>query len=169
MATILVAYSENRVIGNKGDIPWRISEDFKHFKRTTVNQSCIMGRKTWDSLPDNFKPLPNRVNIVLSRKDVQLENENKTKDLFFESSLEEAIEFSSAAFPEKEIFIIGGAQIYQEALNKKLANRIIASEVKGVYEGDTFFPELQLEGMEIVKSMKVIEEFEQFRIVEYAL
>lgn len=170
MVTIIVAYDEARVIGNKGGIPWRITEDFKHFKRTTTGNPCIMGRKTWDSLPANYKPLPDRANIVVTRNSVQLENEWRTsKIVFFEESLEEAIDFANAAYPHKEVFILGGAQIYQQALEKKLVDRVLASEVKGVHEGDTFFPELPLDGMELVKSRKIIQEFDDFSIVEYAL
>jgi dihydrofolate reductase len=177
MITILVAYDENRVMGNKGGIPWRISEDFKHFKRTTVGKPCIMGRKTWDSLPENYKPLPDRPNIIVTRNAVSMENEwylkltasKNTAPTFFEDTIEEAIDFAMAACPNKEIFIIGGAQIYQHVLEKRLADRVVASEVKGVHEGDTFFPNLPLEGMELVKAHKILQEFDDFKIVEYVL
>lgn len=170
MVTIIVAYDEARVIGNKGGIPWRITEDFKHFKRTTLNCPCIMGRKTWDSLPPNYKPLPDRTNIIITRTAVQLENEwCRFKNVFFEESLEEAIDFAEATCPHKEVFIIGGAQIYQYAMDKKLVDRVLASEVKGVHEGDTFFPELSLDGIELVKSYKLLQEFDDFNIVEYVL
>lgn len=169
MVTIIVAYDEARVIGNKGGIPWRFTEDFKHFKRTTTGNPCIMGRKTWDSLPVNYKPLPDRPNIVVTRNSVQLENDCFSENVFFEESLEEAVDFAIVAYPYKEIFIIGGSQIYQQALEKKLVDRVLASEVKGVHEGDTFFPELPLDGMELVKSRKIIQEFDDFSIVEYAL
>lgn len=177
MITILVAYDENRVMGNKGGIPWRISEDFKHFKRTTVGKPCIMGRKTWDSLPENFKPLPDRPNIIVTRNAVSMENEwylkltasKNTAPTFFEDTIEEAIDFAMVACPNKEIFVIGGAQIYQHVLEKRLADRVVASEIKGVHEGDTFFPNLPLEGMELVKAHKILQEFDDFKIVEYVL
>lgn len=175
MITILVAYDETRVMGNNGGIPWRISEDFKHFKRMTVGNPCIMGRKTWDSLPK--KPLPDRPNIVVSNNSVMLESEwcyklkclKNTTPVFFEHTIEEAIDFASAAYPDKEIFIIGGAQIYKQAMDKKLVDRVVASEINGVHEGDTFFPNLPIEGMEIVKSYKIIQEFDDFKIVEYII
>jgi len=171
MVTIIVAYDDNHIIGNNGEIPWKISEDFKHFKRTTTGNPCIMGRKTWDSLPENYKPLPNRPNIIVSRKAAMLEKQNQwsLKDVYFESDLSEAIGFASETFPDKEIFIIGGEQIYRHALEQGLVNKVIASEIKGIHEGDTFFPELPLQGMEIVKSRNVIQQFEDFCIVEYIL
>lgn len=174
MITIIVAYDENRVMGNKGGIPWSISEDFKHFKRTTVRNPCIMGRKTWDSLPENYKPLPDRPNIIVTRNAVSMENEWHGRRMpisppFFENTIEEAIDFAIRGCPNKEIFIIGGAQIYQYVLDKQLADRVLASEIKGVHEGDTFFPELTLDGMELVKSHKILKEFDEFKIVEYIL
>lgn len=65
---IIVAYNDHRVIGNKGDIPWKIPADMKRFKELTNGGVVIMGRKTWDSLPPKFRPLPNRINIVLTRQ-----------------------------------------------------------------------------------------------------
>lgn len=162
MITILVAYDENRVIGNKGKIPWSISEDLKFFKKMTVGNSCVMGRKTWDSLPDNYKPLPDRESVVVSSNAVALENEWFAKgfcNVNFEDNLKDAISFT-----DKEIFIIGGEQIYKQSLDQKLVNRVLASEIKGTYEGDVFFPELQE-----IKSSKIIQEFDNFIIVEYIL
>ena len=151
-AKIVVAYDENRVIGNDGFIPWSIKEDLAHFKSVTIGGTVIMGRKTWDSLPDRFKPLPGRSNIVLTR------NENFDDDrCHFKSDLEEAINL----IPFGEVFIIGGAQIYQEALDQKLVDTIIASEVKGKHDGDTFFPEVHGWDFEVVK------EYEKFRVVKY--
>lgn len=177
MITILVAYDDSRVIGDKGGIPWKISEEFKHFKKTTVGNPVIMGRKTWDSLPENYKPLPDRPNIIVSRNADLLEKEwyarltakKNTALTFFEHTLEEAIDFASVSCPYKEIFIIGGGEIYKQAIDEKLADRVLASEIKGTHKGDTFFPELPLQGMELVKSRKVIQEFDEFCVVEYAL
>jgi dihydrofolate reductase len=177
MVTIIVAYDEARVIGNKGSIPWRISEDFKHFKKTTIGCPVIMGRKTWDSLPENFKPLPDRPNIIVTRNAILMENEwygrsessRNIQQTFFEDTIESAILFAKDACPNKEIFVIGGSQIYQYALENELVDRVLASEIKGVHEGDTFFPALPLYGMELVKSCKILQEFDEFKIVEYVL
>ena len=186
MITIIVAYDENRVIGNNGTIPWRIPEDFKHFKETTIGCPCIMGRRTWDSLPEMFKPLPKRPNIVVTTKTYEMSLEDTSgyksglqrdcvwcpfnqPSLTYVSSLERAIEFCKVSYPEKEIFIIGGSQIYNQALSNNLVDRILASEVKGTHDGDTFFPELPIQGMELAKSQSVIRELNDFRIVEYVL
>lgn len=160
MITLIVAYDENRLIGNGLEIPWKISEDFKHFKKTTTGNIVIMGRKTWDSLPKNYKPLPDRTNMVVSSKAVMLENEWHRDDLYFEDSLSDAIEFAKG-WINKEIFIIGGAQIYEQSL--PFADRILASEVKGKYVGDVYFPEFEY------KTRRVVEDFNDFSIVEYGL
>ena len=151
-ATIVVAYDEGRVIGNNGTIPWFIKEDLAHFKNVTMGSTVIMGRKTWDSLPDRFKPLPGRSNVVLTR------NENLDDDrCYFQTDLEEAIDLISFG----KVFIIGGAQIYQEAIDRNLVDTIIASEVKGKHDGDTFFPEIN--GW----SSETLQEYEKFKVVKY--
>jgi dihydrofolate reductase len=167
MVTIVVAYDENRVIGNQGGIPWHLPEDFKHFKRTTMGHSCIMGRKTWESIPSQFRPLPGRLNLVVTR-DFRSHTTPPQATLFL-PTLEEAISASKILHPKKELFIIGGAQLYRYAIEHKIADRVLASEVKGTHEGDTFFPELPMEGLELVKSSKVLEEYDQFNVVEYVL
>lgn len=171
MITLIVAYDENRLIGNGLEIPWKISEDFKHFKKTTAGNVVIMGRKTWDSLPKNYKPLPDRTNIVVSRNAIILEEEHwewlahysSRHDLYFEDNLFNAIGFAKRIVENnnKEIFVIGGAQIYEQSLS--FADRILASEVKGKYVGDVYFPEFEY------KTKKVIEDFNDFSVVEYGL
>ena len=171
MVTILVAYDENRVIGNKGQLPWHIPQDLANFKATTTGHVVIMGRKTWDSLPEKFKPLPNRVNVVITSTPEKFQ----CKGVAFEDSLEDAIDYAEAAFPHKDVFIIGGAQIYKYAIDNKLADRVIASEVHGCHEGDAFFPELPNQGVELVKSHKLLAKFDGFErtaafdLVEYVL
>src|SRR3989344_2476082 len=104
MITIIAAIAENGVIGNKGKIPWHFSEDFKHFKRTTENNVVVMGRKTYESLPEKFRPLPNRVNVVVSSSMAGQEGIEVAR------SYEEAIE--KAKKHNKEIFIIGGSSLF---------------------------------------------------------
>lgn len=165
MVTIIVAYDQNRVMGNKGVLPWRIPEEINHFKNMTIGNPCIMGRKTWQSLPKSFKPLPDRPNIIISKNDIVLQNSWRAfgnKNVHFESSVQDAIELSIVGYPYKEIFVIGGAQIYEYVLNQRLAHRILASEIKGNYEGDTFFPSIDVKG-------KIVKEFESFNVVEYKL
>lgn len=149
MISIIVAYDQERAIAKDGKIPWQLPEDMAHFKTTTKNSTVVMGRKTWESLPSRFRPLPGRCNIVLSRHGV-------FSGALATSSLEDAVQIGGP-----NVFIIGGGQIYREALERGLVDKVIASEVKGVYGGDVFFPELP--GW-IGKPKKM---FEQFTVVEY--
>lgn len=130
MINIIVAYDLDRKIGNQGKIPWKLPADQAFFKEQTLGHPIIMGRKTWESLP--VKPLKGRINIVISS--------NITKTITCKSP-EEAIE--KAKTFDEEIYIIGGAKIYEYTLENDLIDRIYASEIKEKYEGDTFFPSLK--------------------------
>jgi dihydrofolate reductase len=153
MKTIIIAaIAENRVIGKKGVLPWHIPEDFQHFKNTTRGHAIIMGRKTLESM--NNRPLPKRINIILSR------NPNYTAEgCVVKTSLQEAIQHAQEQGAEKA-FVIGGAAVYKEAL--AIADQMILSHVKGIYEGETLFPEWGNE-------WKVVEEkqHEQFTVKIY--
>ncbi len=120
----------NGVIGNKGALPWRIPEDLKRFKALTLGKPCIMGRKTWDSLPK--KPLPGRTNIVLTRDATFRE-----KGAEVAHSFEEALGIAARESPP-EIMVIGGEAIFVASL--PLAQRIELTEVMATPEGDTFMP-----------------------------
>lgn len=126
MVSVIVAVAENGVIGDKNTLLWHISEDLRNFKRVTSGHPVIMGRKTFDSLG---RPLPNRTNVVITRQNLEIEGCKVVH------SLEEALSLFS---PEEEVFVIGGAQIYAEAL--PLADRFYLTRVHHAYEGDTSFP-----------------------------
>jgi dihydrofolate reductase len=130
--SIIVAMSQNNVIGLNNKLPWHISADLKNFKKITLNHPVIMGRKTYDSIG---KPLKDRDNIVISR-----DNSLKIDDVEVVDSLEKAI-FKSAESPE--VFIIGGQQIYQIAL--PLATHMYVTKVNGNFKGDAYFPDYNLE------------------------
>lgn len=134
---IIVAVSENNVIGKDGDIPWHIPEDLKHFKEKTTENAVIMGRKTFESLPEDYKPLPERKNIVLTRSGL----ENKYEQVEEVESLEEA--YSEAEEFGEKAFIIGGASIYEQTLDQ--ADKLVLTRVHEEYNGDTFFPEINKE------------------------
>lgn len=134
MLTILVAMDENRVIGKDGKIPWHNSEDLKLFKKRTIGHAVIMGRKTWEGL--SKKPLPDRMNIVVSKSIIS------DKKLYISPTLEYAVALAEYNFPDNEIFIIGGGQIYGEAISKNMVDRILISKIPGEYDGNIFFPEL---------------------------
>ena len=126
--TLVLAMADNGVIGNKGGLPWRIPEDLRRFKEVTMGKPCIMGRKTWESLPR--KPLPGRTNIVVTR-DRNFHDEGAV----VVHSLEEAVSHTRDA---PEVAIIGGAELFKEAI--PLANRVDLTEVHAEIEGDTTMP-----------------------------
>ncbi len=124
---LVLAVARNGVIGKAGQVPWRVPEDLRHFRRSTVGHAVIMGRKTWDEVG---KPLPDRRNIVVSRKaNLRLEGAEVV------TSLAEAI--ALARTTDEEPRVIGGAEIYRLAL--PLATRVLLTEIQLEPEGDTFF------------------------------
>lgn len=138
--SLVVACADNNVIGIKNAMPWHIPEDFQHFKAVTLGKPCIMGRKTFESILAQLgKPLPGRVNIIVSRRNYQHAGALTCKDL------NEAIEQARKTGTE-EICIIGGAQIYEQAL--PLADKIHLTRVHQSPDGDAFFPVLGKEWVE---------------------
>jgi dihydrofolate reductase len=129
IVTLVVAIADNGVIGDHGKIPWRISDDMKHFKAVTIGKPCIMGRKTWDSLPR--KPLSGRTNIVVTR-----DSAFAAADAAIVYTMDEALAFAAAEQP-REIAIIGGEGIYNAALPR--ASRIYLTEVHRDFAGDARF------------------------------
>ncbi|MFT6866318.1 MAG: dihydrofolate reductase [Cyclobacteriaceae bacterium] len=131
--SMIAAMSTNRVIGKNNDLPWHLPDDFNFFKATTKGHYVLMGRKNFESLPPRFKPLPDRTNVVITRsKDYQAEKTHVVH------SLEEALD-KAKKNNEKEVFIIGGGEIYKLGLS--FANKIYLTEIEGVIQGDTYFPE----------------------------
>ena len=131
--SMIAAMSQNRVIGKNNDLPWHLPDDFSFFKTKTKGHFVLMGRKNYDSLPHKFKPLPQRTNVVITRKaDFSAEGTTTVH------SLEDAIDQARIA-GESEAFIIGGGQIYKLGLEH--ADRIYLTEIHGQVEGDTYFPE----------------------------
>ena len=135
---IIAAMDEENAIGKKGEIPWHYPEDLKHFKEKTTGHSVLMGRKTYLSLPEGFRPLPDRENIVLTRS-----NPNLDESVKMVNSLDEAYK----AVENEKVFIAGGASVYQQTLSD--ADRMILTRVPGNHDGDTFFPEWNEEDWEL--------------------
>jgi dihydrofolate reductase len=127
--SLVVAMSENKVIGRDGDLPWRLPNDLKHFKQVTMGKPIIMGRKTWESL--YVKPLPGRRNIVVTRNAGYEAERAETSD-----SLESALTLVAG---ESEVMVIGGAELFATALDT--ATRLHLTEVHAEIEGDTYFPD----------------------------
>lgn len=129
---IVAAVAKNRVIGKDNKLLWSIPEDMAHFKALTQGQTVVMGRKTWESLPPRFRPLPGRRNIVITRQGDFTAPGAETA-----SSLSAAIALAQSG---QTVFIIGGAEIYAQAM--ALADRLEITEVDLDPEGDSWFPEI---------------------------
>jgi dihydrofolate reductase len=139
--SIIVAMSENRVIGINNSLPWHISSDLKRFKELTSGNIVVMGRKTFESIG---KPLPNRKNYVLTR------NKNLTIDgVTLISSLDDIIESNDA-----KVFIIGGGEIYSQTINK--CNELIVTRIKKEITGDAYFPEIDLNKWRVEESSEIL-------------
>jgi len=133
---IIAAMAENRVIGKDNAMPWSIKGNLAHFKEMTMGWPCIMGRKTWESLPK--KPLSGRLNIIVSRTMAADSSvPDSAQNVKFFPSLPSAIEYCAGY---EKIFICGGESIYRQAL--PLADKIDLTLIHGQYDGDTFFPEI---------------------------
>jgi dihydrofolate reductase len=130
MLTIIAAVSENNALGKDNQLLWHLPEDFKRFKTLTSGHYIVMGRKTFESFP---KPLPNRTHVIITRQSDYLAPEGCK----VVSSLEEAIDVCPK---NEEIFIIGGGEIYQQALD--LVDKIDVTRVHTTIDADTFFPEI---------------------------
>lgn len=138
---LIWAQARGGVIGKDGVMPWHLPEDLAHFKRTTLSHPVIMGRKTWDSIPPRFRPLPGRANIVITRQpDWQTAGAQRA------SSLHEALGQCEHA---PQAWIIGGAQIYAQAL--PLADELVVTEIDADFEGDAFAPAIGPEWREVAR------------------
>jgi dihydrofolate reductase len=135
---LVVARGRNGVIGRDGDLPWRLRSDLQRFKAITIGKPCLMGRKTWESLP--LKPLPGRLNVVLTR-DEGWGEAGEAKGALVCRTLDEAIEIAREQAEEDgvdEICVIGGTALFEAALPR--AKRLYVTEVDAAPEGDAVFP-----------------------------
>ncbi len=150
MINIIVAMTKDRVIGKRNALPWYIPDDLKNFKKLTSGNTIMMGRKTFESIG---KPLPNRNNIVISSSMQPVQGVDVCKDV--NEALEKAKSYG------KEIFVIGGAQIFEQTMD--LVDKMYISHVKKDYEGDVRFPEVDLDGWNIESR----QDFPDFVLVIY--
>lgn len=127
--SLIVAVAENNVIGKDNRLLWHLPDDMKWFKKVTANCDVIMGKKTFYSLPEKFRPLPNRKNIVITRSNDMIEG------CIMASSIEDAIEKMDA---EKENFVIGGGNVYEQFMSQ--AQKLYITKVHKSFDGDTYFP-----------------------------
>jgi dihydrofolate reductase len=140
MISLLVAVSENQVIGVNNQLPWHLPNDLKYFKKLTTGHTIIMGRKTFDSIG---KPLPNRTNVVITRN-----KQFHVEGIICKHSITEALEDNNSA---DEVFIIGGDTIYKQSL--AYCDRVYLTRVHTIIaNGDAFFPELKLDEWKLTSS-----------------
>lgn len=144
--TIIVAVSANQVIGKDNDLVWDLPKDMRRFKALTSGHHIIMGRKTFESFP---KPLPNRTHIVITRQ----KNYSAPQGVIVVNSLEKAIEIAK---DDKQPFIIGGGEIYKQALSH--ANWIELTKVHGHFDGDTYFPDIDLNEWQEIKRESIFKD-----------
>jgi dihydrofolate reductase len=129
---LIAAVAKNGVIGNANALPWHLPEDLKHFKQLTTGHAVIMGRKTWESLPERFRPLPGRLNIVVTRDSAYI-----AAGATVVHSLPEAVKVGGGGTAQT-LFVIGGAELYRHAL--PLAQRLELTEIDADFVGDAYFP-----------------------------
>ena len=135
----VVAMDENRLIGKAGGLPWHVPEDLAHFRNLTKGHVVVMGRKTWESLPEKFRPLPGRINVVVSRDLGKLALPDGVLGV---NSPEEAVRVArSVARDGQRVWIIGGAELYRATL--PLCSEVHLTVVDGSHEGDAWLPSFE--------------------------
>ena len=143
IVSIIVAVSENRVIGKNNDLIWKLPNVMNFFKEKTKGHHVIMGRKNFESIPHKFRPLPQRENIIVTRQKTY-----SAKDSLVVNSIEEALKIAENK-NEKEAFIIGGGEIYSQTI--ELVDKIELTRVYKDYKGDAFFPKIPEEKFKLIK------------------
>jgi dihydrofolate reductase len=154
---LIFARAANGAIGRDNAMPWHLPEDLAHFRRWTQGCPVVMGRRTWDSLPPRFRPLPGRTNIVVTRQPDWHQNGVRSA-----SSLEEALRICEH---DPETWIIGGAQIYAQAL--PLAQRAVVTEIHRDFAGDAFAPALGAGWTETARAPQVAADGTAFDFATY--
>lgn len=138
--SLIVAVDNQNGIGKDNDLMWHLPADMQFFKETTSGQVVILGRKNYESIPQRFRPLPNRVNIVISRN-----LEYDCGGAILTNSLADAIRIGAESSPHSKLFIIGGGEIYKWALEEDLVNEMYITHVDHAFSADTFFPSFSSE------------------------
>jgi dihydrofolate reductase len=156
--SVVAAVARDGVIGRDGGIPWRIPEDMARFRELTTGHAVVMGRRTWESLPDQFRPLPGRDNVVVTRNpDWSAHGADRA------GSVEDALELLDSA---PRVFVIGGGEIYAAAL--QFADELLLTEIDAAIEGDTIFPFWNRDEFdEVERRERVTESGTPFAFVRY--
>ena len=154
---LIFARADNGVIGKGNALPWHLPEDMVHFKQTTMGCPVIMGRKTWESLPPKFRPLPGRLNVVLTRQP-----DWNAPGALCAHSLTQACDLCP---PDSDAWVIGGAEIYAQAL--PLASSAVVTEIDASFEGDAFAPQFGPQWTETARDRKISDSGLKFSFVTY--
>ncbi len=155
---LVAAVAHGGVIGRDNTIPWHVTEDVAHFKALTTGHAVVMGRRTWDSLPDPFRPLPGRRNVVITRNPAWHADGAERA-----GSMGDALELLEG---EPVVFVIGGAEVYAAAL--PVADELVLTEVDLDVDGDTFFPAFDRETFtEVSRERHVSADGTSFSFVVY--
>jgi len=153
--SMIAALARNGTIGKANDLPWHLPDDMKYFMNTTKGHHVIMGRKNYESLPEKFRPLPNRTSIVVTRQ-----RDYKAHGCTVVHQLEDGIKMAEKN-GEGELFIIGGSEIYKLAM--PFADKLYLTEIEADVEGDTFFPFYKKESwQEIFRQHHNVDDRHQF-------
>lgn len=148
--SIISAMDLNRGIGYENRLPWHIPADLKHFKEVTTGNTVIMGRKTWESIPEKYRPFKDRLNIVISRSEHDL-----PEGVLLAHSLDEALSLAEENAPDRKAFVIGGATLYAEAIQHPKCQELLLTHVEGEYLVDTYFPEFESTFQEVEKKTPI--------------
>jgi len=154
---LIFARARNGVIGVNNQLPWHLPEDLAHFKRATLGCPVIMGRKTWDSLPPQFRPLPGRLNVVVTRQ-----AEWQAAGALRAGSITEAMTLCP---PDTEAWVIGGAEMYAQAM--PWASTAVVTEIDQEFAGDAFAPSLNAEWQEVARESHTSAQGMPFSFVTY--
>lgn len=163
IVSLIVAISNNKVIGKNNQLIWNLPKDMKFFMDTTLGHPVIMGRKNFESIPEKFRPLKNRTNIIITR------NKNyETLDCKVVHSIKESLKCMD--FGNEEVFVIGGGEIYRKFLELDLIDKMYITHIDEFFDGDTFFPDINLDkwiSKEILNHQKDNENPHDFKVIEY--
>ena len=136
--SLIVAKAENEAIGKDNDLIWHLRDDLRYFSAVTKGHFVIMGRMNYDSIPDKYRPLPGRTNVVVTRN-----KSFEAEDCVVVNSIQEGLEIAKEN-NEEETFVIGGGQIYKESLDADLVDKLYITYVHHEFDGDVYFPEFDM-------------------------
>jgi len=158
--SLIAAVAENLVIGKDNDLPWRLPNDMKYFMNTTKLHYVLMGRKNYESIPEKFRPLVDRINVVVTKQ-----NGFKALGCAVVNSIQEGINMAEEDL-EDELFVIGGSEIYQQTIF--FADKLYITEIKAEVDGNVFFPEYRGNGSHKFGPWKEISRIQNFKDEKHA-